>query len=173
MQGLLGRVAHTSGSFGAKGMGVSTLAAHQSGQGCPRARVWGWPGLLLSVCAGFYNVGFSLIQYGEANRSGGHGPCKETLFLRDPGRKERAHRPHQEVHGPAVIRMGCGLEAGHVGSGWVGLHMEGSSWAESFTVSRNRPALGGPIPPGSTGHRCQSMRYRAERVVITHSECWE
>lgn len=57
-------------------------------------------------------MGFILIQYGEANRSGGHGPCKESLFLRDPRRKELAYRPRQEVQGPAVVRMGHGLEVG-------------------------------------------------------------
>lgn len=47
---------------------------------------------LLPVCVGFYSVGFILIQYSEANRPGGHGPCKESLFLTDSRRKGPAHR---------------------------------------------------------------------------------
>ena len=41
------------------------------------------------------------------------------------------------------VRCGCGM-----GSGLVGLHMEGMLVGESFTVYRNWLALGGAVFPG-------------------------
>ena len=45
-----------------------------------------------------------------------------------------------------------------VNSGLVGLHKKGELTGGSFTLSRDWLALGGTVPAGQQGPRCQNIR---------------